>query len=184
MMIPAETEAALAASKVNLALLVELDFASGPLRLWTGLGTFAWAGMEFTGAGDLAAVSEVTSTAEPRSTAYTLTLASMPTSLIAIAESDRWKGRAARLWIAVLDDAGALIGEPLGPGVGRMDRLAWTMGETVSFTLTVETEAAAISRPSIRRYTAEDQRGEYPGDAAFDAVAALQGRQIMWGVPN
>jgi len=40
-------------------VLVELDFASGPFRAWTGLGPLDWTGMSFEGVGSLGAVGEI-----------------------------------------------------------------------------------------------------------------------------
>ena len=66
----------------------------------------------------------------------------------------------------------------------RMDQLVWEEGETAAFSLSVEKEVVDLTRAAVRRYTAEDQRGEFPGDAAFDAVASLQNRTVRWGVAD
>lgn len=46
-------------------VLVELDFATGPFRVWTGLGPLDWAGKVFEGAGSIGAISDVEETVEP-----------------------------------------------------------------------------------------------------------------------
>jgi hypothetical protein len=176
------TAAALAAPTIRLAVLAELGFANGPMRLWSGLGPLAWAGMEFTGAGGLAGISEISASTEIRANGFTLSLAGMPREMFAMLQADAWKNRPAKLWLAVFDDRGELIGEPLAYERARMDQITVELGESVTFALTVETEAVAIGRAPTRRYTAEDQRNEHPGDAAFDTMASLQGRTILWGV--
>jgi len=47
-------------------VLVELDFATGPFRVWTGLGPLDWAGKVFEGAGSIGAISDVEETVELR----------------------------------------------------------------------------------------------------------------------
>ena len=179
---PITAAAALAAPTCRIAVLVELDFANGPLRLWSGLGPLDWAGMTFTGAGGLAGIGEISASTEIRANGFVLSLAAMPREMFPMLQATAWKNRRARLWLAVFDARGEMIGEPLAFEHARMDQITVELGETVTFALTVETEAVAIGRAPIRRYTAEDQRGEFPGDRAFDAVASLQGRTILWGV--
>ncbi len=47
-------------------VLVELDFATGPFRVWTGLGPLDWAEKVFEGAGSIGAISDVEETVELR----------------------------------------------------------------------------------------------------------------------
>jgi len=54
-----QAAAAATAPVVVPVVLCELDFATGPVRVWTGLGPLSWAGLTFEGVGDLGAMSEV-----------------------------------------------------------------------------------------------------------------------------
>ncbi|WP_291295809.1 hypothetical protein [Elioraea sp.] len=177
-----ETAAVVNSRIVPNAILVELDFASGPMRLWSGLGDLVWAGRTFTGAGDLAGVGEITFTTDQRATGFDLTLSGVPNEMIAIANADTWKRRAAAVWMVVFDNARAnIIGEPISLGAARMDTLTHSRGTTASFRLTIETEQLAQRRPRPRRYTDRDQQQAFPGDRAFEFVPSLKGRRIKWG---
>ena len=177
-----ETAAVVTSSIVPAALLVELDFANGPLRLWSGLGELTWNGRTFTGAGDLAGVGEIVFTTEQRATGFELTLSGVSTEMIAIARADQWKRRAAQVWLVVFDSArSTIIGEPISLGAARMDTLTHTRGATASFRLSIETEQLAQRRPRPRRYTDRDQQQAFPGDRAFEFVPSLKGRRIKWG---
>ena len=67
-------------------ILVELDFASGPFRAWTGLGPLSWAGRVFEGVGALGAVGEIEETTEIRAVRLTLTLSPVPQEVVDGAE--------------------------------------------------------------------------------------------------
>jgi hypothetical protein len=183
--IDAATGAAVVAPVVRLALLVELQFASGTSRLWSGLGDFAWNGVTFAGVGDLLGVSAIEETAEVRSVGTTLQLSGLPTSAIGmLAETERWQNRIARLWLAVFEADGiTLAGEPVPLARARMDQLSYEEGETATFTLTLESRLADLERPRVRRYTNADQQAEYPGDRGFEfveSVAAGKKEVVGW----
>mgnify|MGYP003479188872 CR=1 FL=1 len=59
-----QAAAAATAPVATPVVLVELDFATGPFRVWTGLGPLDWAGKEFEGAGSIGALSDVEETVE------------------------------------------------------------------------------------------------------------------------
>ena len=183
--IDAATGEAVAAPVVRLALLVELQFASGPSRFWSGLGDFAWNGLTFAGVGDLLAVSAIEETAEVRSVATTLQLSGVPTSAIGLlGDDERWQNRVARLWLAVFEaDGVTLSGEPVPLARSRMDQLTYEEGETATFTLTLESRLADLERPRIRRYTNADQQQLHPGDRGFEfveSVAAGKKEVVGW----
>lgn len=181
--IDAITDAALAAPVVRLALLVDLDFASGRSRIWSGLGALSWGGNTWQGMGDLLAVSSIEETAEVRSVAVTLTLAGVPGSAVALlADDERWQNREARIHLATFDADGVTMqGEPVQIMRGRMDQLGYSEGETATFTLTVESRLADLERPRIRRYTSADQQLIYPDDRGLEYVEDVaNGVQVEW----
>jgi hypothetical protein len=54
-------------------------------------------------------------------------------------------------------------------------------GQTATVSLQVENVLIDLERPRTRKYTDEEQRKRFPGDASLENVAALQDRQIAWG---
>src|SRR4051812_39948040 len=109
----ASTGDALAGRQLCPVLLVELEFGSGALRLWTGAGDLVWDERgTFTGSGGLLAVGEIEEAIDLRAPGVSLELSGVPQSLVQMASEEDWQGRAARIWQAVLDDAGAFVGEP------------------------------------------------------------------------
>ena len=173
--------AAVLASELYLAVLVELDFSPDPLRLWAGIGDFVWGDKVFTGAGDLLGVGGAEETTETRAVAATLSLSAVPTELIDHAIAADYRGNAGIIWLAVLNPTGALISDPVQVLSGRMDVMSWTEGATATISLTVESRLADLDRVRLRRYTDRDQQDEYPGDTGFMFTDSLQDTNILWG---
>ncbi len=174
-------ETAVAAPAMALAVLVELDFAPDPLRIWAGVGDFVWGNRTFTGAGDLLGIGAVDEASEVTARGVAISLSGLPGEIIGHALAVTWQGRAARIWLALLTEAGAMVGEPVAVLAGRMDTLGWEEGETATVSMSVENHLADLERPRARRYTDADQQAEFPGDQAFQFVASLQEREIKWG---
>jgi len=82
-----QAAAAATAPIATPVVLVELDFATGPFRVWTGLGPLDWAGKVFEGAGSIGAISDVEETVELRAAVVVgepliLSLPSVPMRLV------------------------------------------------------------------------------------------------------
>jgi hypothetical protein len=103
-------------------VLVELDFASGPFRAWTGLGQLNWAGKVFEGVGSIGTVGEVEETVDLRAVRLTLALSPVPQEVVDIALAERsFRLRPVRLWGALLDAEGAFVADPFPPLGGAED---------------------------------------------------------------
>ena len=160
-------------------VLVELDFASGPFRAWTGLGQINWAGKVFEGVGSIGAVGEVEETVELRAVRLTLALSPVPQEVVDIALAERsFRLRPARLWGALLDAEGAFVADPFPLWAGLMDTMEVTDGAEPRVALTCESRLVDLERAEVRRYTDADQQAEYPGDRFFEYVPALQEAEI------
>jgi hypothetical protein len=176
-----QAAAAATAPVVAPVVLCELDFATGPFRVWTGLGPLTWAGLTFEGLGDLGAMSEVEETVELRAVRLTLTLSPVPQEVIDIALAERsFRLRPVRLWVALLDaDAVAADPFPLWAGLmDTMDTMEVVDGPEPRVALACENPLVGLERAEVRRYTDADQQAEYPGDRFFEFVPALQEAEI------
>jgi hypothetical protein len=160
-------------------VMVELDFASGAFRAWTGLGLLQWAGKAFEGVGSIGAVGEIEETVELRAVRLSLALSPVPQEVVDIALAERsFRLRPARLWGALLDAEGAFIADPFPLWAGLMDTMQVTDGAEPRVTLTCESRLVDLERAEVRRYTDADQQAEYPGDRFFEYVPALQEAEI------
>jgi hypothetical protein len=180
--IPAGTSDALVAPRLAPIGLVQLAFGSGTVRLWTGFGDLAWNGFTWNGVGTLGSIGQMEETTESRAAATELQLSGIPAEVLAIANAEDWQGREARIYYGVLNDKRQFVGEPFQIRRGLMDLMTLNEGGAASITLAIESRDIDLGRNKVRRYTAEDQRGEYPGDKGCDAVALLQQWDGTWNV--
>ena len=77
-----------------------------------------------------------------------------------------------------------------------MDTMTISEGaETSSISINVENKLVAFERTKVRRYTAEDQKIDYPlklangndnpnYDAGFEFVTSIVEKEIIWGRPS
>lgn len=176
---------AAAAGAVVPALLGHFDFSGGIVRVWSGVGDLSWSGDTYTGLGDLVAVSPVQETNETRANSLSFTLNGIPSALVTRILAEGYRGRAAKLWLALFNTSGAIIADPLLLFSGRMDQCKLAdSGETATCTITAESRLVDLQRPRVRRRTDEDQKSLFPGDRGFEYVAGLQDREVVWGSAN
>lgn len=173
---------AVAADVTSPILLVEALFDSGPVRVWSGVGTLTWAGLSWIGTGSLLSISPVEETQELRATGATFTLSGIPSDMLSLALAEPYQGRPVRMLFGLLDQTGVVIGDPVQIFGGRCDVMTIDEGaETASIEVTAESRLLDLERPRERRYTPEDQALTYPGDKGLDYVASIQEADITWG---
>jgi hypothetical protein len=157
-------------------------FGAGTLRLWSGLGSIIWGGQTWTGAGTLLSLSEIDEPTDIVAAGFTVSLSGIPTDLVSAVIADVMQGDQGRILIGLLDDAGALIVDPVLAASGRMDVPTITDdAETCVIDVSYEGRLIDLNRPREWRYTHESQQQVYPGDRGFEYVAALQDKEIIWG---
>lgn len=173
---------AIVARVVNPVLLAFFDFESGPVRVWSGIGDLSWGGNTYGGIGNFGGVSPIEETKDLSARGATFTLSGIPSSLVALALTDNYQGRAAKLWLAALDSSMALVADPYLLFGGRMDTMSSTDGgETSTLTLAVENRMIDLDRSRERRYTEEDQHIDFPADTGLRYINGLQDKSIQWG---
>jgi hypothetical protein len=177
----AGVQTAIAQAQITPLMFVELDFASGFLRLTTAGHDVPWNGHTWTGVGLLGKVDAIGESAALEATGVKLTLSGIDSAIIAIALQEDYQGRPAKLWLAFVNDSGAIVADPLLVFVGRMDTMQVADGETATVVLNLENEFAAWDRPRVRRFTNADQQAEYPGDLGFEFVTEAAQSTVTWG---
>jgi len=80
---------------------LELEFDSGPLRLWTGAGTLVFEGVSYTGTGNLLDVSSIEETTEIAVRGATITLSGMPSEVISLALQSPYQGRVCKIYFGM-----------------------------------------------------------------------------------
>ena len=171
----------LQAASVEVGVLFEGEFASGWVRLWSGVGTLSWDSKSWSGVGTLLGISGIDETNEIRASGLTVSLSGVPSDLLSAALGDARSGKTGRVYLAFFS-GGSIVADPILQFEGRLDVPAIEDGpDTAAISISYESELIDLERARERRYTPEDQAIDFPGDLGFDYVAALQDAQITWG---
>ena len=172
----------LKAEHVRPIVLVEIEFASGWVRIWSGLGDLSWNGKTWNGIGDLGGIGSITESRSPKAQGLGLTLSGIPQSMVNIVLSETRQGKPGIVWLGFLDDAGQVIADPKQAFDGRVDFTALEEGrDSVTARVQLENYFVDANRTRDFTYTPNIQKERFPGDRGFDGVAAIQGKVIRWG---
>lgn len=177
-------DAALAAENVALVAFVELDFASGFVRVTTAGYDMVWNSLTWKGLGDLASIEAIGESVDFFAHGVAMQLSGIPPAMVTTARTEHYQGRAARIWLAPLGANYNVLADPYLAWVGRMDVMNIQMGQTASIGLTTETRFADWDRPRTRLYTDADQQAEFAGDTGMRYLEQLVEKTITWGAPG
>jgi hypothetical protein len=174
-------EAAVEAEHVPMLAFVEMQFASGTVRVCNAYETVPWNGFNWLGLGNLGSIEPIEESTELQMNGIGLQLSGVNPALISTALGEQYQGRACKIWFAPLNPTTYVpIVDPIGPFRFRMDTMSIEKGKTATISVTAENRLADWDRARVRRYTDEDQQAEFPGDRFFEFVPELQEKEIIF----
>jgi hypothetical protein len=154
----------------------------GAAHAWTGVGTLSWDSKSWIGTGAFGSVSAIEETDQIRASGIQVSLNGIASANVSLALQSCRQGAAGKVWLALLDSAGAIVGTPYLAFSGRLDvPVIDDAGDSATISISYESRLADLDRPRVRRYTDADQRAEYPADGSMRYIAGLQDKQIAWG---
>ena len=165
-------------------LFVEAHFVTGPIYIWTGYGPITWNGQTWSGIGTLLTVSSIEEGADVNARGITLGLSGFKADLLVLALGEVQQGQPVVVNFALFYPGSprGIIPDPLIAWAGRMDQPTIdVLGTTASISLNCENRLVSMNVAVDRRYTAEDQQRDWPGDLGMSQVEALQDATIYWG---
>lgn len=165
--------------RVGLALLVEMDFASGMLYATSAPIDIEWDGNTYLG-GRQVGVEEVKDQGgEVQGLRFSLS--GVPSEMVSLALSESLQGRSVVLRAALLDPDTQAIGQVLQLWAGTMDQMPVKHGpETSAITVTAEHLGMRFARPKPLRYSDSDQRRLYPADRSLEYLVQQAQHQDVW----
>lgn len=176
----ADTLAALADPAVRFIALVRMEFDAGVIAWHTGFNDLAYDGTTYTAAGHLGEIGQLSESTDAGPNSVGLTIGGVDPAVVALFLGVPFVNRPAQVHLAVVDAAGAVIGEPFLLFSGSMDGLKFSVGKTASINLVVRSRLADWERPLVSRYTHQDQQTRHPGDMGFAFVEELATKEILW----
>jgi len=169
---------ALQGSAIQPIILVELNFDSGAVRLWSGIGNIDYAGYSYIGAGTLLAISSIDDTTDIAARGITISLSGINAQILSVALAEKYQNRTAKIYFSL----SGMVSDAVQVFSGLIDQMSINdTGETLTISVSIESRLIDLERPRIWRYTSEDQKRVYPTDKGFDFVNDLQTKQIIWG---
>lgn len=177
--------AALSATTVRVAPLVELRFSSETMRLWNGLHDIETGGHTWQALKGMGAIDGIPLAANQQAASVTLTLSGIPDGSVdilakALEETEDVNQKTALLYLQIFDAEWQPSGNPIPIWWGFMQPPKVTRtamqdaeGATQAITVTAVNAFFNRSRPPAGRYTDRDQQQRSPGDKFFQFTPSL-----------
>jgi hypothetical protein len=177
---------AVAQSKVlRPIIMIDMMFTSEPLYLWNGNGTLTHSSTDYLGVGDLISIGSISEKTDLTATGVSITLAGIKQSLLTIALAEPYQNRSITIRLGAINESGDLVSNPVIMFQGKMDVMTiQDDGNTATITVQCESKLIQLDRAFVRRYTAEDQKIDFPNDTGLNFMAKIQGIAIPWGISN
>lgn len=165
-------------------LFVEAHFVTGPIYIWTGYGPITWNGQTWQGIGALLTVSSIEEGADVNARGITLGLSGFKADLLTLTLGEVRQGLPVVVSLGLFYPGSpwGIIPDPLIAWAGRMDQPTIdVLGTTASISVNCENRLVSMNVAVDRRYTAEDQQRDWPGDLGMNQVMAIQDQNLYWG---
>lgn len=168
---------------ITAAYLIKLEFDSGDVNAWTGLGNLQYSGDTYTGGGELIQLQPIRETIDTRAVGYQLGLSGIPSSLVSLALSEDYQGRSGTISMGFFhQNSASLRDNPIVLFRGQMDNMnILDTGKTAVITVNLESKMIRLRTPKESRYTHSEQLNRYPNDDSFKFVAQIANASIYWG---
>lgn len=178
--LPIGYAAELAKAMIAPVYMVEINWPTGPLYVWSGYGNLSWNSKIWQGLGHLGTISAIEESADQTANGMTYALKGPFSSVLSSANRNDVRGKVVALYFGLFNSSG-FISPPYLAHYGFIDYVTISdTGEEATITLTVESEQID-NRSGARRYTHEDQQLDYPGDLGFEYVTKEASKEIKWG---
>lgn len=164
------------------AIFCEIEFDTGFLRVWSGIGSFSFDSKTWLGVGDLGTISVIQEGSDLTASGITLTLSGIPQDKLDNILDDVRQGNPIRCYLGMLDSSDVLVVDPFKFFDGFTDVAGIEEGaETATLSITGENALIILNKSSERRFTSEDQIFDFAGDLGFDFVPSIQEWNGVWG---
>lgn len=188
--------AALKGRTVRLGQMVEMDFRTTPMRVWTGNRHVTTNDSKlWYGVGNLGSIDNLEQAIGGTSPQATFKLTGVPPDAITLAcqEADEYANRLIKVYLQFFGDGGENLDaspwecfdNPYPIWFGIMSQLEISrekddQGWTRAISLTADSLFVGRSRPSAGYYSDRDQQTRHPGDLFCNQVSDLQRKVVVW----
>jgi len=173
---------AISGAVVRPIVFFEGVFASGTLRMFSGIGTIDWDGETWTGGGDMTGISAISESAQVAARGVSVSLNGFDSAHVSLALQDLRQGKSGKIWLGFVDDSDAIIADPKLAFTGRLDTAQLDdNGDTASIVVTYENRLIDLRRARTKRFTDAEQRTRDQADGSMRFVESLVDAEFIWG---
>lgn len=177
-------ETALSGESAALAFMLYLDWPDGEIRLGSWVGTKAYGGHDWLGAGDLISIDKIVDTVDKSDVGIEVTVNYLNDDLrneLTTTATEDIVGSEASIYLALLDAAAGTITEAYEVFPGKLDEVSiLDSGTTGAITLRIACELADLGKRHFLRLTDAHQQYLFPGDKGLEYSAHMD-EPILWG---
>lgn len=173
--------AAMRSRSVRIAVMAELDHPAGYVRVWTGVGTLHHNGHDWTGIGWLGRITGMRQVSELEIVDHAYQLTHVPPDYEQFVNA-KVRGGPATAYLAFVDDARQVIGDPIVLGRSTMDTSQWSIGDdgVATLTITGQSDLWQLEQPLNISLSDTEQRKRFPTDTGFSYVTTVTNQKIKW----
>lgn len=162
-------------------ILVDAEFTSGTVYVWTGDYDLVWNSNTYLGTGNLLGIADVVESVEVETSEITISFEGISSAYKTLALSQVELSNQVTVRLALIGSSGSVIADPETLFQGTMDDVNISEGsENSTFTLTVQNKLAVLNSPNERRYTLQDRQQLYPSDTFFRHMVNSE-KPTKWG---
>jgi hypothetical protein len=173
-------EAAADGDNIRACFLLDLAFDSGHVRVNDGGIDLVVSGNTYYGVGSFGDFDGVEESVEFVARGVRFTLSGVDSGLISTIRTEKYKRRAATLYVAMLTEQVALVDTPEVVWAGFMDTMQLEQ-DGPQTQITLQCEHRLRNSPPFSRFSDADQKARSPGDRGFDALHLVAGYKSTWG---
>lgn len=165
-------------------LFLEATFQTGPVYLFTGIGTITWSGQTWSGIGTFGGITPMEENASVEAKGITISTSAFdPAWLSAVLGEFQLKAPVIVYIGAFQLGTSTVLGDPLVAWAGLMDQPVIDIGgKSAQISISCEEEMIDMNVASVRRCTNDDQQLDFPGDNGKMFINGIMEVQVYWGV--
>lgn len=174
-------ETALSSADAPFALLVYLNWPSGAVRLWTGVGNRSWNSQTWVGAGEIGNIDRVTDSVDKADVGVELTLNYLDDDIRNEVNTTNPVGRDASIYLALTNVAAGTITDAYEIFTGFIDKIEiLDGGNTGQLVVRLASELARLQRPRYFTLSDAHQKFLFSGDKGCEFATKMD-ETIYWG---
>jgi hypothetical protein len=173
--------AALTSTELYPAIFFQAAFPSGTVYFWTGIGPITFMSQTWIGAGDLIGLSPIDEGSTLEARGIVVTLSALNSNWLPSIMLEFSPNVPVVIYLGLFN-AGVLIDEPIVTFAGNLDSPTFDIdGSHAMLSINCENVLNEMNVATDRRYTADDQGRDYPGDLFFQFVNLIQNQNLYIG---